>query len=189
MEFNFCLNRIIELDEIPSTQDTAKQLAETYNEDCVMVQARTQTFGHGRFERVWEANPGGLYISLLLRSNKQPYATSDLSVKTGQAVAQTLKELYGIKTKIKLPNDVLALKDGQYKKISGILIETSSGQDSLKWLVIGIGVNLNNKLSPKLEAASVKQIIGKEVDIKTFRDTLIKNFSKQYLQWKLNKQI
>jgi BirA family biotin operon repressor/biotin-[acetyl-CoA-carboxylase] ligase len=182
-DFNFCLNRIIELDEADSTQDIAKNLAEIYNEDCVLVQAAAQTNGRGRFDRAWEAPRGGLYISLLLRPKGNLVSTGDLSVKAGRAVAKTLKELYGIKTKIKLPNDVLALKNGIYKKISGILIETSAEREGLAWLVIGIGVNLNNKLSKKLEAASVAEIIKKQVNIKEFRNTLLKNFAKEYLSW------
>ena len=100
-----------------------------------------------------------------------------------------LKGLYDIKTKIKLPNDVLALHNGEYKKISGILIETAYSQDNLEWLIIGIGVNLNNKVSSSLSAASVKQITGKTAEIAQFRTELLKHFSKKYLQWKFNNEI
>jgi len=189
MKINFCLNRIIELDEATSTQDIAKQLAESYGEDCVLVQARQQTNGRGRFDRVWDAEPGGLYISLLLRPGKQIKSTAELSVKTGEAVADTLKELYNIKTKIKLPNDVLALQNGAYKKIAGVLIETSSaGIDKINWLIVGIGVNLNNKPPKCLSAADVKSISGGSADINAFRGLLIKNFSYKYVQWQMAMQ-
>jgi BirA family biotin operon repressor/biotin-[acetyl-CoA-carboxylase] ligase len=188
MEFKFSLSRIIELEEVTTTQDTAKQLAETYGEDCVLVQAKTQTNGRGRYDRIWDSAEGGLYISLLLRPKKQIKDTFDLSVKTGQAAAKTLKELYGIKTKIKLPNDVLAEHRGVYKKISGILIETSGGQEKLNWLVVGIGVNLNNTPRKEIKAVSAAEIIKERVDIEAFRNALIKNFSENYLQWQMNEQ-
>jgi len=188
MEFNFNLNRIIELDEVPSTQDAAKQLAETSGEDNVLIQARVQTLGRGRFERIWSSEHGGLYISLLLRPGRQVKSPADLSVKAGEAVAKTL-EHYGIKTKIKLPNDVLALKNGSYKKIAGILIETSSAQDNLNWLIVGMGVNLNNDLPKCLEAIAVKEILKQEIDITEFRNLLVKNFAKSYLQWQMGRDI
>lgn len=189
MEFNFKINRVVELEETASTQDVAKALAETSAlEDCVLVQAQRQSAGRGRYERTWDAKDGGLYISLLLNPGKKVHNTADLSIKTGQAVAAALSGLYDIKTKIKLPNDVLALHNGEYKKISGILIETAYSQDNLEWLIIGIGVNINNKVSSSLAAASVKQITGKAADIGLFRTELLKHFSKKYLQWKFNNE-
>lgn len=186
MDFNFKINRIIELEDTSSTQDVAKELAEIYTEDGVLVQAKTQHGGHGRYERTWDAKEGGLYISILLRPGIKAKSTANLSIKTGEATAAALKELYGIKTKIKLPNDVLALHDGEYKKISGILIETATEQENLNWLIAGIGVNLNNKIDKKINATSVKQITGNKADIYEFRNVLIKHFAKQYIQWKMN---
>jgi len=187
MEFHFKINRIIELEETSSTQDVAKALAETSSlEDCVLVQARRQSAGRGRYDRTWDAKDGGLYMSLLLNPGKRESNTADLSIKTGQAVALALKELYGIKTKIKLPNDVLALYGKEYKKISGILIETAFSSGNLDWLIIGIGVNLNNQINRSVNAVSVKQITGEKTDIKAFRTVLLKHFSEKYLQWKMN---
>lgn len=182
---NFCLSRVIELDETTSTQDIAKNLAESYDEDCVLIQAKTQTNGRGRYERQWASREGGLYISLLLRPKKQIGSTAELSVKTGGAVAQTLHKLYGIKTKIKLPNDVLALHGGDYKKISGILIETSAGAEKLNWLIVGIGVNINNALPRGLGAVSVKQITRQKQEINAFRDAFLNNFAAKYTQWQM----
>ena len=189
MSVNFCLSRIIELDEATSTQDIAKNLAESYEEDRVLVQAKKQTNGRGRYDRVWAAAEGGLYISLLLRPKKQIKSTAELSVKTGEAVAETLRELFDIKTKIKLPNDILALQAGVYKKIAGVLIEASTaGIENINWLVIGIGVNLNNKLPKHLNAANVKTVTGRAADITAFRDALIKNFARKYIQWQMSAQ-
>jgi BirA family biotin operon repressor/biotin-[acetyl-CoA-carboxylase] ligase len=182
MNFDFEINRIIRFDKISSTQDIAKNIAETAGENCVLIQAETQTNGRGRYSRAWHSGAGGLYVSLLLRPKNRINSTAELSVKTGEAVAQTLQD-YGVKTKIKLPNDVLAAVKGKYNKISGVLIETSSESDNIQWLAVGIGVNLNNKPSKNLQAASVKEITGREVDIKQFRDKLIENFAFKYLQW------
>ena len=185
---NFRLNRLVELEETTSTQDIAKYLAQSYDEDCVLVQAKTQTNGRGSYGRAWDAAQGGLYISLLLRPRKPVKSTAELSVKTGEAVAQTLQQLYGIKTKIKLPNDVLALHKGFYKKISGVLIETSAEADKINWLIIGIGVNLNNKLSKRIDGVSARQITGGNADINLFRGALLNNFAQKYVQWQMAMQ-
>jgi BirA family biotin operon repressor/biotin-[acetyl-CoA-carboxylase] ligase len=182
---NLCLNRLVELKETTSTQDVAKHLAQSYDEDRVLVQAKTQTNGRGRYDRTWDAAEGGLYISLLLRPRKPVKSTVELSIKTGEAVAQTLQQLCGIKTKIKLPNDVLALYKGSYKKISGVLIETSAESDKISWLIIGIGVNLNNKLSKYIDGVSARQITGEQADLKTFRNALLNNFAQKYVQWQM----
>ncbi|MDR1123378.1 MAG: biotin--[acetyl-CoA-carboxylase] ligase [Elusimicrobiota bacterium] len=182
---NFCLNRFVELEETASTQDVAKQLAQTYDEDCVLVQAKMQTGGRGRYDRGWHSAEGGLYISLLLRPRKPVKSTAELSVKTGEAVAQTLQQLYDIKTKIKLPNDVLALYKDSYKKISGVLIETSAEADKIGWLIIGIGVNLNNNPSKDIDGISARRITGAAADITIFRDALLGNFAQKYIQWQM----
>ncbi|MDR0952816.1 MAG: biotin--[acetyl-CoA-carboxylase] ligase [Elusimicrobiota bacterium] len=189
MDFKFTIDRVVELDIIPSTQDMAKTLADTYPGENLLIQATSQSAGHGRFDREWDAEEGGLYFSLLLRPKGAEKKTACLSVKAGEAVAKTLKEMYGLKTKIKLPNDVLALHKGEYKKIAGILIETSLEEDKLNWLVIGIGVNLGNNLCSKLKntATTVKDITGQKPDVKEFRNALIKNFADNYIQWLMSK--
>jgi BirA family biotin operon repressor/biotin-[acetyl-CoA-carboxylase] ligase len=185
MDLNFKLNRIIELEETASTQDIAKELAAISDEDRVLVQAKTQTNGRGRYERGWHSAQGGLYISLLLRPRKPVKSTAELSIKTGEATAQTLQKLYGIKTKIKLPNDVFALHKSSYKKIAGVLIETSAEADKIGWLIIGVGVNLNNGIAKSIDGVSARQITGAEADIKTFRNALLENFARKYIQWQM----
>lgn len=186
MDFNFRINRTINLEQVTSTQDVAKETAALFKEDGVLITAKTQTAGRGRFERRWESKEGGLYFSIILRPNKKTGPLEDLSVKAGRAVAQTLKNLYGVKTKIKLPNDVLAHDGESFKKISGILIETSAGTDGhLDWLALGIGIDTNNKPSDNLPAASVKQIIKKTVDNEELLQEFLKNFAKEYISWNI----
>ena len=110
----------------------------------------------------------------------------ELSVKAGRAVAQTLKNLYGIKTKIKLPNDVLAYDGKDFKKISGILIETSAGIDGhLDWIALGIGIDTNNIPSKNFPAVSLKQIIGKQVNNEELLRNFLQNFAKEYISWNI----
>ena len=186
MDFNFRINRIINLEETTSTQDVAKETAELFKEDGVLIVSKTQTAGRGRFERQWESKEGGLYFSIILRPNKKTMPLETLSIKAGRAVAQTHKDIYGIKTKIKLPNDVLAYDGENFKKITGILIETSAGIDGhLDWLALGIGIDTNNIPSKKIPAVSVKQITKKAVDNEVLLQKFLEHFAKEYISWNI----
>ena len=91
MNFNFSLSQIIEVEEISSTQDLAKELAKkSALTDSLVICAQSQTAGRGRFEHTWQSNKGGLYISLLLKPSKKTASLAGLSVKTGQAAALAL---------------------------------------------------------------------------------------------------
>ncbi len=187
MNFNFNLSQIIELEEVSSTQDLAKELAKkSALTDNLAICAQSQTAGRGRFEHSWQSEKGGLYISLLLKPEKKT-SLSDLSVKTGQAAALALEEMFGLKTSIKLPNDVLVKTKTGEKKICGVLIESAVSSEKLEWLIVGVGVNLNNKVDKNLNAASVKELIKKEVDIFAFRETFLKHFATKYIEWQLSK--
>ena len=188
MNFNFEIAQIIELEEISSTQDLAKELAKKGNlSGNIALCAQSQTAGRGRFEHTWQSNKGGLYLSLLLKPTKTTSSITDLSIKTGQATALALEEMYNLKTSIKLPNDVLVKTENGDKKICGVLIESAVSSDKLEWLIVGVGVNLNNKISKDLNAASVKDLIKKEVDIFEFREVFLKHFAEKYIEWQLSK--
>ena len=188
MNFNFELTQIIELEEISSTQDLAKELAKKGNlSGNIALCAQSQTAGRGRFEHTWQSEKGGLYLSLLLKPSKKTPSIADLSIKTGQAAALALEEMYNLKTAIKLPNDVLVKTENGNKKICGVLIETAVSSDKLEWLIVGVGVNLNNKVDKNLNAASVKDLIKQEVDIFAFRETFLKHFAQKYIEWQLSK--
>jgi len=187
MNFNFSLSQIIEVEEVPSTQDLAKELAKkSVLTGNLAICAQSQTAGRGRFEHTWQSEKGGLYMSLLLKPEKKIAALSELSVKTGQAAALALEEMYNLKPIIKLPNDVLVKTKNGDKKICGVLIESAISSDKLEWLIVGVGVNLNNKVAKNLNAVSVKELIKKEVDIVEFREVFLKHFATKYIEWQLS---
>ena len=186
MEFKFTINKTIVLEQTTSTQDVAKEIAEADPDDGILIITKEQTAGRGRFERVWESKEGGLYFSIILRPNAKTMPLEQLSIKAGRAVARTLKDLYNIKSKIKLPNDVLAFDGREYKKISGILIETSARTDGkMDWIALGIGIDTNNTPSKKLNAVSVKQLTKKPADNKELLRKFLSNFAKEYISWNI----
>ncbi len=126
---------IIHVDGVSSTQDVAREM--TMQELGTVIVADVQESGRGRHGHVWLSPRGGLYASIVLRSDPL------LSLRIGVAVARALQHL-GIDPRLKWPNDVLVHE----KKIAGILIE-SSGETA----IVGIGVNIDR--APLLNSTCV----------------------------------
>lgn len=176
------ISRIVCLDETASTQDVARELALEGTAKNTLVLAETQTAGKGRLGSAWESGPGGLYMTLLLKPETGLKFLPDLSVLSGEVVAETIA-LYGIKTRIKKPNDVYAYHPRRrWLKIAGIIAESSSINREAGWLLLGAGVNLNNKL--KLETAvSVRDILGRKVSREEFLKEFFRFFWLRYSSW------
>ena len=181
------VKKVIGLEETESTQTFAKALALEGEEEGTLVLACRQTAGRGRYDRSFSSEEGGVYFTLILRPRKPACCNASLSVMVGQSLADTLQRVFGIKTKVKLPNDVLAWapRAHRWKKISGILIETSASTDANQWILVGVGVNLNNPLPADLKqtAVSVKQLLGEETSKEIFLEELLKDFWKNYAYW------
>ena len=181
------VTKVIGLESVDSTQNVAKELALAGEPEGTLVLACTQTSGRGRYDRRFDSGHGGVYFTLILRPQKLAACNASLSVRAGEAVADTITALFGLKTKIKLPNDVLVWDSArrQWKKVCGILIETSALDSSDEWVLVGIGVNVNNSLSPALRqtATSLKQLLGKKIDKEMFLEELLERFWKHYTYW------
>jgi BirA family transcriptional regulator, biotin operon repressor / biotin---[acetyl-CoA-carboxylase] ligase len=152
---------VVHLTETDSTQTQARKLAEQGCPDKTVVWADVQTAGRGRLERTWSSPPGNLYFSAVLRPTFAPAALAAYGLAAAESIALALREHAGVETAVKPPNDVYALKDGEARKISGILAEAAGGQSSVDWLVVGVGVNVN-KVPPKLPGATCLKCLTKK---------------------------
>ncbi len=125
--------------EVDSTNEVAKYLAEKGAEDGTVVVAETQNKGKGRRGKTWISPPGGIWMSVILRPEIPPHRASQLTLVTGVVVAKTIKEELNIDVGIKWPNDIL-IGD---KKVCGILTEVNATMDKVNYLVVGIGIDMN----------------------------------------------
>lgn len=187
------VNRLISVEILDSTQNLARDLALQGTSDSTLVLAYEQTGGRGQYERRWDAKRGGIYFTLVLRPGKAVRHTGTLSIRAACAVCETLRKMFGLKTKIKHPNDVLVWeeKTKKWKKICGILIETSTEAERTQWLLVGIGINVNNALAPALkkQATSIKKVLGREIDPEWILQEVLEAFFAQYAQWQLSSQV
>jgi BirA family biotin operon repressor/biotin-[acetyl-CoA-carboxylase] ligase len=126
-------------EELPSTSDLAKELAEQGAAHGEVVVADRQTAGRGRRGRPWVSPPGrNLYLSAVLRPQLPPQRASELTLVASLAVCDACRQA-GVEAGIKWPNDVLFAD----RKLAGILTEMASDPDAVQWVVLGVGVNLN----------------------------------------------
>ncbi len=162
-----------------STNDVVKDMAAQGASEGTVVIADEQTSGKGRFRRHWFSSRGkGLYISVLFRP-QQP-EVSLLTLTAGLAVAEVLGDVFGIKTCLKWPNDLL----WEGKKLGGILSESSFIGNQLNFVVVGIGINLNHSekdfpANIRETSISLRQIKHKDAD----KDIFLPNLWKTLKIW------
>lgn len=129
---------VIHFDDIDSTNIKAKELAQKDIEDGSIIVAEKQTLGSGRFNRQWVSPKGGLWFTLILRPNIPPNEAPKITQIAAASIYKTLND-FDINVTIKWPNDILL----NGKKLCGILAEMKCDMDSVHYLVLGIGMNIN----------------------------------------------
>ena len=131
---------IIYYDTVSSTMDEAFRLGVEGAAEGTVVCAEGQTQGRGRLGRSWVSPKGkGIYFSVILRPILPPQAVSQLTLLSAIAVSEAIKNRTGVSALIKWPNDLLV----NNKKLVGILTELSADTDRVKFVVIGVGVNIS----------------------------------------------
>ncbi len=131
--------RLVQYDQLTSTNDEALALARAGDAGQLWVVASAQTKGRGRNGRLWSSPRGNLHASLLLIDPAPTHRVAELGFATGIAAIHALREILSgdHSLKLKWPNDVL--HDGA--KLAGILLESASLPDGRLACVAGIGVN------------------------------------------------
>ena len=134
---------------LPSTSDYIKKNYLSLPSKTV-VATQNQTLGHGRLGRSWSGGLDSATFSLLLKGDEYVSSLPLLPIATGEAVALAL-EKHGVKPMLKWPNDVYI----NGKKAAGILLEGLYEGNEFLGVVLGIGINLNNReFPPELDNAT-----------------------------------
>lgn len=160
-EINYRLNtkiigkKIDYFESTSSTMDRAWQLGMQGLPEGTVVLAETQDKGRGRLGRGWfSPKYKGIYLSLILKPKILPTHSPILTLLASVSICEAIKEITDLDVKIKWPNDILL----QNKKVGGILTEINAEIDQIHFLVIGIGLNVNNdKNSLVLHATSLRE--------------------------------
>lgn len=120
--------------ELGSTNAEAARLARPFH----VVITDHQQAGRGRLGRSWETPPHtSVTLSVLLPAPDTGRGWMPLAA--GLAVRGALREVAGLETGLKWPNDVLVPSEGE-RKVCGILCELQPGG-----IVVGLGVNVDQE--------------------------------------------
>jgi BirA family transcriptional regulator, biotin operon repressor / biotin---[acetyl-CoA-carboxylase] ligase len=168
--------------ETTSTNDVVEKLARDGVKEGAVVFAESQTKGRGRLGRKW-LSPGkkGLWFSILLRPDLRPHETTRLTVASATALRRAIQLQTGLEPEIKWPNDILI----GGKKVAGILTEMYAEVDRVKYVIIGIGVDVNlnaRDFPPELKktATSLKIESGNTISRADLATSIIRELDIDY---------
>ena len=165
---------VIKYKKVKSTNDTAFKLIKKNFTKPTLVTTEKQTNGRGRVGKKWISKKGNLFFSIFFTINKK-IKISRLVISNLRMIKKILSTYIKSKIIIKKPNDIIVHK----KKICGILNETLF-YNNLKFVVVGIGININN--SPNLKDYSttyLNELTNKKVSKVKLLNKIIKAFEKK----------
>ena len=152
-------------EQTTSTNDVIEKLARDGVREGVVVFAESQTKGRGRLGRKW-ISPArkGLWFSILLRPDLRPQETTQLTVASATALRRAIFSETNLQPEIKWPNDILF----GGKKVAGILTELNAEVDKVRYIILGIGIDVNldaDELPAELKkiATSLKIEAGEKI--------------------------
>lgn len=159
--------------------------AKEYNKGTVchgtVVFTDDQTAGRGQYERVWISEAGkNLTLSMILEPGKKD-ALTIFTLACALSVSQMLQSECKIRTMIKWPNDVVIGSN----KIAGLLTETQFNGRELSRLIVGIGLNVNQKKFPDVIGGATSCMLetGLEWSRERLLATLLSRIEYNYLLW------
>lgn len=141
-----------------STNRVAMELAYAGEEEGAVILAEAQTEGRGRAGRRWHSEQGtGIYVTILLRPRLSPVQAPLLTMLAGLSLHSAILAQTGLNAELKWPNDILV--DG--KKLGGILTEMHAEPTQVRFVIVGIGLNVNQEKFPA-ELSSIATSLRKE---------------------------
>lgn len=161
-----CKN-IIYYEEIDSTQDEAKRIINKVKDGTIII-ADIQTKGRGTKGRSWyTGSSDNIAVTIILKPKCNIHKLEGFTIKIAEVMKEIIYELYKYNLEIKKPNDLML----NGKKISGILTESSTLNETVNYILIGIGFNVNEmnfteetkKIATSLKAEYNKDFCKEEI--------------------------
>ncbi len=179
LDTRFIGKKIYYFDTISSTMDLAMELGIKGCPSGTLVLSETQTKGRGRLERGWlSPKYKGIYLSLILRPKILPQEASLLTLFSAVSVCEAVSQITALDAQIKWPNDILI----HHKKLGGILTELNAEMDEVRFLIVGIGLNVNNdKKTLCSGATSLREQKNEFVNRSELLKEILRQIEKNYL--------
>lgn len=172
--------KIVRVESCPSTNNLAKDLAQSGESEGTVVISEEQTQGKGTKGRSWfSARKKGLYLSVIL-SPPSP-EVSLIPLAAGLAVSDAVFSTVGIRIGLKWPNDLV----WEGKKLGGLLCESGYLGNRVNYVILGLGLNLSHEKDDfpeeiRQQAVSLKLIIREDADEKALLENLWQALNRWY---------
>ncbi len=183
LQTNWLGQKVIHREVTSSTQIIAHKVAKEQKGHGTIVIADEQVSGRGRMNRNWHSKKGdGMWMSMILQPPLPPYLAPQLTLLTAVALTETIEKLTGLTPRIKWPNDILFDNE---KKCAGILTELQAEQDKIQYVIIGVGLNINQQKNDWPEdvqkrATSLQIETGKQWPIRKIIQYFLSSFESLY---------
>jgi BirA family biotin operon repressor/biotin-[acetyl-CoA-carboxylase] ligase len=163
-----------------STNRVALELGHAGEPEGTVVLAEEQTAGRGRAGRAWlSERAAGIYVTLLLRPRLAPVQAPLLTMMAGLSVHGAAEAVTGLNVDLKWPNDLLI----GGKKAGGILTEMHAEPSQVRFVIVGIGLNVNQEKFPgelASIATSLRMESGKRQSRMELLVRLLREFESDY---------
>jgi BirA family transcriptional regulator, biotin operon repressor / biotin---[acetyl-CoA-carboxylase] ligase len=175
--------RIYHFFKTDSTNRIALELGHAGEPEGAVVVAEEQTAGRGRAGRAWHSeHAAGIYATLLLRPRLAPVQAPLLTMMAGLSAHAAIQAQTGLTADLKWPNDLLI----NGKKVGGILTEMHAEPGQIRFVILGIGLNVNQeKFAGELGAiaTSLRLETGKTQSRLELLVRLLREFENDYNQF------
>jgi BirA family transcriptional regulator, biotin operon repressor / biotin---[acetyl-CoA-carboxylase] ligase len=166
--------------KIGSTNSEAMAAASEGAPEGSIFLAEEQLAGRGRGAHSWHsARSLGIYCSVVLRPPMPPSDALLFSLAAGLAVRSAVAEVTQLPVDLKWPNDLLT----GGKKFCGILTEMNAEATRVRYLVVGVGINVNQAKFPadlRDIATSLRLETGTEWSRVELCAALLKSLDREY---------
>jgi BirA family biotin operon repressor/biotin-[acetyl-CoA-carboxylase] ligase len=172
--------RIHHFFKVDSTNRVTLELGHAGEPEGAVVLAEEQTAGRGRAGHAWHSERAtGIYATLLLRPRLAPVQAPLLTMMAGLSAHAAIEAQTGLKVDLKWPNDLLI----RGKKVGGILTEMHAEPAQIRFVIVGIGLNVNQETFPaelSAIATSVRVETGKPQSRLELLVRLLREFENDY---------
>ena len=173
------------LEKVDSTQIAAKKLAEQGVKNGTLMITNNQTNGIGTQDRKWFSKEGkSIAFTLILYPKCKLTVLDSLTIDIAKCLVDAIFSLYGYELYIKFPNDIMY----NDKKIGGILTQVVTSGEKIKYLLIGIGMNINEESIPK-EIKDIATSMKIEFEETFSREKIIGEFLNRFEKYCMEKGI
>jgi len=137
--------RIYHFFRTDSTNRVGMELGYRGEPEGAVILAEEQSAGRGRAGRTWHSERGtGIYVTLLLRPKISPMQAPLLTMMAGLSTHAAIQARTGLQVDLKWPNDLMM----NGRKLGGILTEMYADTTLVRFLIVGIGINVNQEKFP-----------------------------------------